>query len=51
MLTFLGLDYEDALLITLYFVVLGISFPKNQINLVNYIIQKFFVEKVKNQNV
>ena len=27
-LTFLGLDYRDALLITLYFVVVGISIPK-----------------------
>ena len=27
-LTFLGLDYRDASLITLYFVVLGISIPK-----------------------
>ena len=27
-LTFLGLDYRDALLITSYFVVLGISIPK-----------------------
>ena len=27
-LTILGLDYIDALLITLYFVVLGISIPK-----------------------
>ena len=27
-LTFLGLDYRDALLITLCFVVVGISIPK-----------------------
>ena len=27
-LTFLGLDYRDALLITLYLVVVGISIPK-----------------------
>ncbi len=27
-LTFLGLDYRDALIITLYFVVLVISIPK-----------------------
>ena len=27
-LTFLGLDYRDALLITLYLVVIGISIPK-----------------------
>ena len=27
-LTFLGLDYRDDSLITLYFVVLGISLPK-----------------------
>ncbi len=27
-LTFLGLDYRDALLITIYFVVIGISIPK-----------------------
>ena len=27
-LTFLGLDYKDASLITMYFVVLGISIPK-----------------------
>ena len=27
-LTFLGLDYRDALLTKLYFVVLGISIPK-----------------------
>ena len=27
-LTFLGLDYRDTLLIALYFVVLGISIPK-----------------------
>ena len=27
-LMFLGLDYRDASLITLYFVVLGISIPK-----------------------
>ena len=27
-LTFLGLDYRDASLIILYFVVLGISIPK-----------------------
>ena len=26
--TFLGLDYRDASLITVYFVVLGISIPK-----------------------
>ena len=31
-LSFLGLDYRVASLITLYFVVLGISIPKNQIN-------------------
>ena len=28
-LTFLGLDYRDALLITLYFVVIGISIQKS----------------------
>ena len=28
-LTFLGLDYSDALLITLYFVVIGIIFQKS----------------------
>ena len=31
-LTFLGLDYRDASLITMYFVVLGISIKKNQTN-------------------
>ncbi len=31
-LTFLGLDYRDASLITMFFVVLGISILKNQIN-------------------
>ena len=29
-LTFLGLNYGDASLITLYFVVLGINVPKNR---------------------
>ena len=57
-LTFLGLEYRDALLITLYFVVLGISFFKNQINRMilsnknkkkSY--KKFVVKKVKNQHV
>ena len=31
-LTFLGVDYRDASPITMYFVVLVISIPKNQIN-------------------
>ena len=31
-LTFLGLDYRDASLITLYLIELGISIKKNQMN-------------------
>ena len=45
-LTCLVLDYRDASLITLYFFVLGISFPKiRSIGLLNYI--KMFKMKVQ----
>ena len=45
-LTFLGLEYRDALLITLYFVVLGISMPKiRSIGWLHHI--KIVVKKVK----
>ena len=40
--TFLGLDYRDASLITLYFVVLGISIPIISIGQFNHI--KFVVK-------
>ena len=46
-LTFLRLDYRDALLITLYLVVIGISIPKSD-EYDNHNIQKFIVKKVKN---
>ena len=45
-LTFLGLDYRDALLIALYLVVIGISIKKSN-ELENFSIQKFVVNKVK----
>ena len=44
-LTLLGLDYRDASLITLFFVVLGISI-KNQIILFD---KNVHIQKVKNQ--
>ena len=43
--TFLGLDYRVALLIILYFVVPGISIPKNQ---TNRIIRSHIKNVVKN---
>ena len=42
-LTFLGLDYRDALLIILYFVVLGISIKKTDQS-DNFITPKYFVK-------
>ena len=49
-LTFLGLVYRDALLITLHLVVIGISFQKSEES-DNFNIQKFVVKKVKNRHV
>ena len=47
-LTLLGLDYRDASLITLYLVVIiGIS-TKKSVESDNFNIQKFVVQKVKN---
>ena len=46
-LTFLGLDYRDALLVTLYLVVIGISIQKSGES-DNSKIHNFFVKKVKN---
>ena len=47
--TFLGLDYIDASLITLYFVVLEISIP-NSDQSDNFIKWKLVVKKVKIQH-
>ena len=49
-LTYLGLDYRDALLIRLYLVVIGISIKKSY-ELDNFNIQKFVVKTVENQHV
>ena len=49
-LTFLGLDYKDASLITTYFVVPGINIPKfRSIGWLDH--KKFVVKKVKNLHV
>ena len=49
-LTFIGLDYRDASLITFYFVVLGIGIQKsnNQI-IISY--KNLLLKKVKNRHV
>ena len=46
-LTFLGLYYRDASLITLFFVVLVINIPKNQINRIILSDKNLFLKKLK----
>ena len=48
-LTFLGLNFRNALLITLYFFCPRDQYSKNQINRI--IIYKFVVKKVQNRHV
>ena len=48
-LTFLGLDYRDALLITLYLVVIGISIKKNQTNWIILTFKNLLSKSKKNQ--
>ena len=44
---FLGIDYRDASLIALYFVVPGITIPKMRYQSDNIIIYNFFVKKAE----
>ena len=48
---FLGIDYRDASLIALYFVVQGIIIPKMRYQSDNIIIYNFFVKKAEDEHV
>ena len=50
-LTFLGLYYRNASLITLYLVVIVISIKKNQMNWITLTYKNFLFKKVINQHV